>query len=196
MAGDGADVVDGGGHHQGGEFEAAAGAGLAGGVAAGGVAFFQALDDFFDVADVLRSGELRAGSEERIHDQAVQDADAEFLPVGGMVGGGFGHSFAAGVVEAGERPLVVGRCVEAERGLVAFGFDFFPERAGSVGAGAGGFGVEGSCRVVSRSSAEVIAGRPRKRRCVARTSMPGSLIETNIISTKLAGCSGESCLAA
>jgi hypothetical protein len=40
VAGDGADVVDRGGHYQGGQFEPAAGAGLAGGVAASGVAFF------------------------------------------------------------------------------------------------------------------------------------------------------------
>src|SRR4051794_4348500 len=76
VAGDSADVFHCGGHHEGGEFESAAGAGLAGCVASGGVAFLQAADDFFDIADVFRSRERGAGSEERVDDQTVQDADA------------------------------------------------------------------------------------------------------------------------
>ena len=54
---DGADVLDRGRHDEGGQLEPAAGAGLAGGVAAGGVALLQAVDDFLDVADVLWGGE-------------------------------------------------------------------------------------------------------------------------------------------
>ena len=100
-----------------------------------------------------------------------------------MVGGGFGHRRAAGVVQAGEGPLVVGGCVEAERALVAFDFDLFPQRAGTVGAAAGRFCVEGVAELARGVAAEVIGGRPRNRRCVARTSMPGSLIETSIIRT-------------
>ena len=60
MLADRADVVDGGGHDQGGQFEAAALAHPAGGVAAGGVACFEALDDFVDRVDVLGLGQVVA----------------------------------------------------------------------------------------------------------------------------------------
>ena len=50
---DRADVLDRGRHHEGGQLEPAAGAGLARGVAAGGVALLEAADDFVNVADVL-----------------------------------------------------------------------------------------------------------------------------------------------
>ena len=68
----------------------------------------------------------RGTYQERVQDETVEDTDAEGLPVGRMVGGYFGHAAAAGVGEAGARPLVVGGRVKTQRGLLAFYLDLFP----------------------------------------------------------------------
>ena len=66
-------------------------------------------------------------------DQPVQDAHAESLPVGGMIGGDFGHSLAAGVRQASQCPRIICRGVQAERALITFRFDLFPQRSGRSG---------------------------------------------------------------
>ena len=93
-----------------------------------------------------------------------------------VIGRDLGHPLPPGVGDAGERPRVVLRRVEAERPLLAFRFDFFPQRQRPVGPFAGRLGVEAVAqlrRQLARRSSPAgrgTGGASAARACPGRSS--------------------------
>ena len=182
--GDRADVLDRRRHHQGGEFEPAAAALLAGEVAAGGVAFAEADGDFVERRG-RTSARARAAAVRPRGQRSSTNSRCRMLTPSPCHSSQWSAEISAiraapGVGEAGQRPLVVLRRVEAERLLVAFRFDLLPQRDRPIGPAAGRFGVEGVAQLrlqlrqrsspAGRGRGGGSAGRAFLRRSSRRTS--------------------------
>ena len=124
-------MIDGGWHHQSGQLKSAAGAGLPRSITSGLIALPQAANNLLDVTNIFRRREVWR-VQEAVDDHSMQDAHAEALPIGRMLGGNQLHFSLAVWSESSQRPLLVGRRVEAQRSLVAFDFNLFPQTACAI----------------------------------------------------------------
>jgi len=87
-----------------------------------------AFEDFFEEMDVLEFG--FGEFEEMFDGEFVEDGDAEFAPVGTLIGGELIHDLPVG--EFGEEPGIVRGGAEPEVVLFAGGVDQFPGLPGGI----------------------------------------------------------------